>query len=166
MRDKHESQRGYFAHELQKIMGNDDNVWLLTGDLGWGMWDNIRDNFPNRFINCGASEQAMMSMAVGLAYEGKIPFVYSITPFLIYRSFETIRTYIDHEDLPVKMIGSGRNDDYKHDGYSHFAGDDIKFMGQFDNIDSYYPIGKSDIDQELLQEVTYNNKPCYVNLHR
>ena len=64
-----------FANELYKAMKKNENIWLLTGDLGFGILENIRDKFPKRFINCGASEQAMMGIACGLALEGKIPFL-------------------------------------------------------------------------------------------
>ena len=147
-------------------MKENSNIWAITGDLGYGGFDKIRDEFPDRFINTGAAEQAMMDIACGLALEGKIPVVYSITPFLLYRPFETLRTYINHEKIPVIMIGSGRNDDYKHDGFSHYAGDDIDFMKHLPNIFSRWP---KDIDEMkcCLDEAIKNRKNAtYINLVR
>jgi len=63
--------------------------------------DKIREDYPQRFLNTGAIRQAMMGIAVGLALEGKIPFVYTNLPFLLYRPFETLRNYVDHERIPV-----------------------------------------------------------------
>jgi len=37
------------------------------------MFDDIRDNLPDRFINVGSSEQTMLDMAVGFAMSNKIP---------------------------------------------------------------------------------------------
>jgi transketolase C-terminal domain/subunit len=54
----------------------------------------------------------MMGTAVGMAMEGKIPIVYSITPFAIYRPFELIRNYLSHEQIPVKIVGGGRDKQY------------------------------------------------------
>ena len=79
--------RRCFADILYQHMARNKDIWVLTADLGYKMWDMIRDDYPKRFINVGASEQAMMGMAVGLALEGKVPIVYSITPFLLYRPF-------------------------------------------------------------------------------
>lgn len=157
--------RREFKDELFNYMQKNPNIWVVTGDLGYGMFDRIRDTFPDRFINAGAAEQAMMGIACGLALEGKIPFVYSITPFLLYRPFETIRTYINHEKLNVKLIGGGRNDDYKHDGFSHFAGDDHLFMKHFDYITSVWPEDVKEMKLWLRRAVN-STRPFYINLKR
>ncbi len=111
--------RKEFAQALLGHAKRNKDVILLTGDLGFGTWDSFKEELPEQFYNVGAAESAMMDIAVGLSLSGKLPFCYSITPFLIYRCFETLRTYIDHEKLNVKLIGSGRDNDYKHDGFSH-----------------------------------------------
>jgi transketolase C-terminal domain/subunit len=54
----------------------------------------------------------MIGAATGMAMEGKIPVVYSITPFLLYRPFVFLRNYLHHENIPVKLVGGGRNKDY------------------------------------------------------
>lgn len=160
--------RRAFFKELTKHMDENENIYALTGDLGYGGFDKIRDQFSNRFINCGAAEQAMLDIAVGLAYSGKIPVVYSITPFLFFRPLETIRTYINHEKLNVKLIGSGRDDDYKHDGWSHNASDinllttKSKFLR---NISSYWPEDKEEIPK-LLSDILANDKPAFLSLRR
>ena len=96
--------RRLFAKLLQEEMKKNEDIHLITGDLGYGLWDKIRDDFPTRFHNVGSSEMVMMGMGIGLAMEGKIPYVYSITPFAIYRPFEMIRNYLDHEGIPVNII--------------------------------------------------------------
>lgn len=156
--------RRTFAQELQKIMVKDDRIFLLTGDLGYGMWDSIFAGFPKRAINVGAAEQAMLDMAVGMAYDGKIPFCYTITPFFL-RGFETIRTYINHEKLNVKLVGSGRNADYAHDGPSHDATDISLFFDQLPNLVSLYPQDKSEIPH-LVSEMVTNELPTFISLRR
>lgn len=168
--------RREFATELHKQMENNNNIWLVTADLGYGMWDRIRDDFPDRFINTGASEAACSDICVGLALEGKIPFMYTITPFY-YRCFETLRTYIDHEKINVKLIGSGRDDDYKHDGWSHNASDINKLFRESFDVDgnyipsmldafsSYWPDMKEEIPS-ILAEMVDNRKPCFISLKR
>lgn len=162
---RHESMRGYFAFALHQAMQQNDNIWLLVGDLGYKVFDQHRADFPDRVINCGAAEQAMLDISVGLALEGRVPFVYSITPFLLYRPFETIRTYINHEQIPVKLIGSGRDYDYSHDGISHWSTDDRQVMALFPNIDSYWPEEKQELEH-LVPHLVVKNTPSYINLRR
>ena len=162
---RHESQRGYFAHALYLQMEVNPDVVTLTADLGYGQFDNIKNDFPDRFINCGASEITMLGMAVGMAMENKISVCYSITPFLLYRGFEVIRNYINGEGWSVILIGGGRDRDYAHDGPSHWAEEDKQVMTLFPNIDSYWPETKEEIG-ELLGHVINSGKPSYINLKR
>jgi transketolase len=146
-------------------MGKNPDIWAITGDLGFGGFDKIRDDFPDRFVNAGASEQAMMGIAVGLALRGKIPFVYSITPFLLRRPYETIKLYIDGEKIPVKLIGSGRDKDYAHDGPSHYATDAQSLLKTLPNIVQYWPSEKTDV-QIALESMVSSKQPCFLSLKR
>ena len=96
-----------FSELLHVEMAKNKDIVLLTGDLGYGLWDRIRIDYPDQFYNVGSSEQLMLGAATGLAMEKKIPVVYSITPFLLYRPFEIIRNYLDHDKIPVKLLRSG-----------------------------------------------------------
>lgn len=164
--ERHNSFRGWFAHELHKHMRTDQDIWVVTGDLGYGMLDQIRQDYPNRFLNAGAAEQAMMGIAVGLAQEDKKPFVYSITPFLLYRPFETIRNYIHHEKAAVRLIGSGREMDYEHDGFSHWCFEDMVLMRSIlYNIEPRWPNTKEEIPG-IVEQMVKQNRPWYINLRR
>lgn len=157
--------RKSFAQLLYTEMTSNPDVFLITGDLGYGLWDKIRDDYPDRFYNVGSSEMAMMGAAIGLAMEGKIPYVYSITPFAIYRPFEMIRNYLDHEKTPVNIVGGGRDKDYGYLGFSHWSHDDKKIMNVFHNIISTWP----ENDDELLDSFQFSLKkqsPTYINLKR
>lgn len=157
--------RATFSKVLLDHAMTDKRIILLTGDLGYVMWDEFQHLLPDQYINCGASEQAMMDIAVGLSYAGKIPVVYSITPFLLYRPFETIRTYIDYEKLNVKLIGSGRSDDYKHDGYSHNASDECGILNNLRNIVQMYPKTKEDVSAVVSQALK-DTRPVFISLKR
>ena len=158
--------RRTFFKELYNIMEKNENIYALTGDLGFGGFDTIRDKFSKRFVNCGAAEIAMLDMAVGLSYLGKIPFVYSITPFLILRCFETLRTYVNHEKLHIILIGSGRNKDYHIDGISHDASDIPSFLAVFQGgLVQYYPNTNEEIPA-LLEKVIKEPLPAFISLCR
>jgi transketolase len=157
--------RKLFANLLYKEMKANSEIHLITGDLGYGLWDEIRKDFPERYHNVGSAEQLMMGVAVGMATEGKIPIVYSITPFLLYRPFELIRNYLDHEKIPVKLVGGGRDKDYGHLGFSHWAEDDKKIMSCFENIKMLHPDSNEEL-QEVFNNFISSPQPSYINLKR
>lgn len=157
--------RKRFGQLITEAMRSDDRIWLLTGDLGFYVLDQAREEFPERFCNVGAAEQLMLGAAVGLANSGKIPICYSITPFVIFRPYEYLRNYLDHEKCPVKLVGTGRNQEYGHLGFSHWADDANKALDVFKNIEQYMP----DTEQELevmWNKWLYSDMPAYVNLLR
>lgn len=162
---KHDSMRGWFVYELFQQMKKNKKIYIVTGDLGYGVWDNHRIAYPDRVINVGAAEQAMMGIGVGLALEGKIPLVYSMSSFVLYRPFETIRNYVNYEKIPVKLIGIGRNRDYWDHGLCHWAEEDRDVLKIFSKIETEWPKNKEEIPQ-IVKKMINDNKPWYINLKR
>jgi transketolase len=165
MTDYNQNLRRRFADEIYKAMKKNKNIVVVTGDLGYRIWDQIKSDFPKRFYNIGAAEQSLIGIAVGLALGGKIPIAFSITPFLLYRPFETIRNYVDYEKIPVKLIGSGRNKDYNHDGFSHWSEEDKEVMKILKNINSIWPETADEVSK-IVEKMIDDNKPWYINLKR
>ena len=154
-----------FGKALHTHMQKDENIWLVTADLGFGALDDIFNDFPKRAINTGAAEAAAMGIAVGLAMQGKIPVFYSITPFALWRPAETIRLYVNGEQIPVKIVGVGRDKDYAHDGPSHDATDAKELLKCWPNIQQYWPDRVEYID-EVVKYMLYNDKPSFLSLRR
>lgn len=157
--------RREFARVLLEEAKKNKDIILLTGDLGYGLWDKFRDELPEQFYNVGASEQTLADIAVGLAYSGDIPVCYSITTFLLYRPFETWRTYANHENLNIKLIGGGRNDDYKHDGISHDSTDASVILNTMPNIQQFWPQKEEEIES-ITKRILTNGKPSFISLRR
>ena len=157
--------RKAFAALLEVEMARTDSVHLITADLGFGVLDNVRTRFPERAYNTGAAEQLMLGIACGLGDCGLVPVCYSITPFLLYRPFEFLRTYVNHESIPVKLVGCGRDKDYSHDGISHWAEDDERVLAALPNIRIFKP--SDDHELELIwREFIFSEGPAYLNLQR
>ena len=157
--------RKQFAKLLFDEMKSNPDVYLITGDLGYGLWDAIQKDFPDRFFNVGSSEMVMMGVGIGLAMEGKIPFLYSITPFAIYRPFEMIRNYLNHEKIAVNIIGGGRGKDYGYLGFSHWAEDDKEIMSTLENIRMLHPETKEELPS-ILSAIIQSPMPTYLNLKK
>ena len=157
--------RNLFGDLLAETMTKDHRLWCLTGDLGFGPLNKARELHPDRALNVGAAEQLMLGAAVGLTHNGMIPICYSITPFVIFRPYEWLRNYLNHELAPVKLVGTGRDQDYGHLGFSHWAVDDEDALKVFSNILIYKPNSKDEL-KTIWDEFLYNDKPCYLNIKR
>lgn len=117
--------RTAFVEELVSLARQDPAVMLLTGDLGYTVFEPFQAEFPTRYFNCGVAEANMMGTAAGLAREGFKPFVYSFIPFAIFRALEQIRIDICYHDLPVTIVGLGAGYSYGDMGATHHAVEDI-----------------------------------------
>lgn len=126
--------------------------------MGYGFFEP-----GERIINLEASEQAMIDIAVGLTLEGKTVFVYAITPHL-FRAFEGIRIYLSKEQVPVKLVGVGRDRDYGNLGFTHWGEDADKIFKTL-NIACYYPENESNLSS-FLNFLLLNNAPSFLNLPR
>lgn len=156
--------RRQFHPILLRHMQENKRIHVVTGDLGYGMFDTIASQFPTRFHNVGAAEQLLLGTAVGLALHGKIPVAYTITPFF-WRSAEWIRNYLNHERIPVKLLGGGRERDYTvHDGFTHDACDDVRLFASFHRVVTYWPTLET--LEDCTQQWLYNYEPSYLNLCR
>lgn len=157
--------RRIFKDLLKEAMLKDDNIYVFTADLGYKLFDSIRDEFPDRFFNLGSSEQAMIGIAAAIAANGKIPICYSITPFLIKRPYEFIDIYLNHEKMPVKLVGGGLFDDYGNLGYTHHSNKHEYIFNGFENIKQFYP-EQGELNFEYLHNFLYNNNASFLGLRR
>jgi len=157
--------RADFKHLLLAEMRANKDIILLTGDLGYRFLDAIRDELPDQFVNVGSSEFLMIGIGCGLALSGKIPICHSISSFLLWRAAEQHRLYLNGENIPVKLLGSGRGTDYEHDNLSHFATDDRAFLSVLPNIVGFWPNDMTECAAQF-KEFLYNGRPSYLNLKR
>ncbi|MFB6356612.1 MAG: transketolase, partial [bacterium] len=73
--------RNAFAGDITKYAFYDDDIMILSGDVGNKLFNPYKKLQPDQFMNCGVAEANMTSMAGGMAMSGMRPFTYSITPF-------------------------------------------------------------------------------------
>jgi len=157
--------RRQFVDEISKLMKVDASIYILLGDLGYGLFDDLRKEFPSRCLNFGASEQLMIGAATGLALEKKIPICYSITPFLIYRPFEFIRNFLHGESIPVKLVGSGRDKDYLNAGYTHHSDEVGSILDQLPNIEQFFPDNELELSNSIKKFI-YSDRPAFLSLKK
>jgi transketolase len=137
--------RTEFARAMVQAGAPDQNSVFLTGDLGFMALEPVREAYGPRFINLGVAEQNMISFASGLAYEGFVPWVYSIAPFLLLRPYEQIRNDVCLHNLPVKLVGNGGGYGYGIMGATHHTLEDIAVMRVLPNMKVFVPLTAEDV---------------------
>jgi transketolase len=120
--------RDAFFEGLAELAARDERVWALTGDLGIGLFDPVAKVAPGRVLNVGIAEQALVGMAAGLSYAGKVPFAYSIAPFVTSRPNDQIRVDVAIPRANVKLVGVGGGVAYGYLGPTHHAIEDLALM--------------------------------------
>ena len=151
--------RKAFAQTLTRLAEEDPRVVFITGDLGFQVLDELRDRFPERYINVGVAEAEMVSLAAGMAAEGFRPVAYSIASFATARPYEQIRYCVAYHNVPVLLIGAGRGYLYSTSGVSHHAADDLALMSVLPNMTVVAPGDPVEISA-LLPELLRSGRPA------
>jgi transketolase len=142
----------------------DERYCLLVCDMGFGVIDKLKEEFPKRIINCGIMEQGTVGIAAGMSMSGLIPIVYSIVNFLVFRAIEQIRNDIVLQNLNVKLIATGANDYFKFLGPSHCCGnEDIEIM-ELIHMNVYDPYTNKKPFNALIDEWICDNRPGYIRV--
>jgi transketolase len=153
---------GYFD-ALAELAAEDPRVWALTGDLGIGLFDPVAAAAPGRVLNVGIAEQALVGIAAGLAYAGKVPFAYSIAPFVTSRPHDQIRVDVAMARANVKLVGVGGGVAYGYLGPTHHAIEDLALMRALPHMTVLAP-GDPDDARRATRAAAEHDGPVYLRL--
>ena len=157
--------RDTFVKTLLEIAKKDKNVYIITGDLGFGVLKPFWEELPDQIINAGIAEQNMTSIAAGLALQGKIVYTYSIGNFPTLRCIEQIRNDCAYHNANVKVVCVGGGFVYGSLGMSHHATEDIAMMRALPDVTVVAP---GDLVEAACATRAIYETPgtCYLRLGR
>ena len=155
--------RTAFIKTLLGLAKENPAIMLLTGDLGFTVFEEFRDTLPAQYLNAGVMEQNMVGTAAGLAMSGRIVFVYSIVPFATFRCLEHIRNDVCYHDLPVCIVGVGGGYSYGHMGSTHHALEDIAALRALPNLRIVCP-GDPVETRAAVRAIASSGHPAYLRL--
>ena len=150
---------------LCDLMVHNNNVYLFTGDLGYGVMNPIFEQHKDRFINAGICEQNMLSAATGMAMCGNIVFVYSIGNFPTLRCMEQIRNDAAYHNANVKIVAVGGGFAYGQLGMSHHATEDVAMLRAIPNLTVLAPADSAETT-EAVKLAAKIDGPVYIRLGR
>jgi len=157
--------RRAFADTLHQLAREDERVILLTGDLGFGVFDQFKEDFGPRYVNVGVAEAQLIDCAAGLALEGWRPIAYSIASFATGRCFEQIRVAVGYHDAPVVVVGAGGGYTYANSGVTHHAAEDLALMSAIPAMTVVAPGAPSEVSTLLPQLIDLDG-PSYIRVGR
>ena len=160
------SIRGAFGDELAILGENNQDIVVLDADLSGSTQTSIfAKKFPERFFDVGIAEQDLMTTALGLSLEGKIPFAATFAVFATGRAYDQIRNSICYQKANVKVIGAHGGITVGEDGASHQALEDVSLMRGLPNMTVICP-GDYVQTQKAVEFASKYNGPVYIRLSR
>lgn len=160
------SVRDGFGEALVGVGEKNKKVVVLTADLTESTRVQLfAQSYPERFIQVGVAEQALVTIASGMANYGKIPFVSSYAAFSPGRNWEQIKTTVALNDVPVKIVGAHGGVGAAPYGATHQAMEDIAMMRTLPNMIVVCPADFEEVKKATAQ-IAGNGKPSYLRLIR
>ncbi len=157
--------RDAFVSTLVNVARRDPTVLLITGDLGFGVLDEFRNECPRQFYNIGVAEQNLAGVAVGLALSGHTVLTYSIGNFPTLRCLEQIRNDVCYHKANVKIVAVGGGLAYGALGASHFATEDLAIMRVLPELTVVAPGDPLEVEK-LVPQIVEHRGPVYLRLGR
>jgi len=150
-------------NEIYKLAKHDKRIIFIGSDLGYGTLNNFKNEIPNQFFMEGISEGFIIGMASGLALEGNIVYVNTISTFLTRRAYEQIVIDACLHNLKIRLIGNGGGLVYAPLGPTHTAIEDISIMRTIPNMTIVVPSDADEMKRIIPQTVEYDG-PIYIRI--
>ena len=147
--------RKQFVKTVEEILGKNEKVVLLLGDIGvFGFRESFK-LYPTRVYNIGILEQSTISVASGLSMTGLIPIIHTIAPFITERCFEQIKNDFGYQNLGGNLVSVGASYDYASLGCTHHCPADVNILINIPGMEIVVP-GTAEEFDTLFKE-SYNN---------
>ncbi len=141
-------------------------VVLVEGDVSRSIGSHVfAEEFPDRFLNLGASEQDMMAEAAGLALAGMVPFVSTYAVFVTGRAWDQVRTSVCHMNLDVRIGGAHGGVSVGPDGATHQALEDTALMRVLPGMKVLVPADAEQTKAAVLASLEASG-PVYIRFGR
>lgn len=148
---------------ITELAAGDERIVFVSADSLKAMRATLfAEKYPNRYVECGISEQGAVDVAAGLAACGKIPFVGTYAGFLTMRACEQLRTFVAYPKLNVKFVGiNGGLIGGEREGVTHQFYEDIGILSSMADITILTP---ADAEQtyEAVKAAVNIEGPVYI----
>jgi transketolase len=148
--------RKAYGEALVELGAKRDDVVVLSADVQSSDFSYMFEAaYPERFINVGIAEPALVDAAVGLANGGKIPIANTFAFLFATRALEMVRTHLCYGGANVKLAGAyaGLSDSF--DGPTHQTVSDLAILRSLPRMTIVVPADALAVKKLLPQIVDW-----------
>jgi transketolase len=153
--------RAAFGASASALVAADDHVAVLLAEISTEYFAGALREHPDRVVNIGIMEQALVGVAAGFAMEGFHPIAHSLSPFMAERPYEQLKVDFGYQGLGGTFVGVGGSYDYAAEGATHHAPADAALMLAIPRMEVLVP-GHGDEVDRLLRDTYSNGRPTYL----
>jgi transketolase len=158
------SSRGTFGATILDLAREDDNLLVLSADLGNSSGlARFQSKFPKKYINVGIAEQNMIGIAAGLVKEGMNVFCTTFAPFATLRAGEMVRNHMGYMGINIRLVGLASGFGVGILGNSHYGLEDIAIIRSIPNIMIISPADSTETVKATIAIMDYDG-PVYLRL--
>lgn len=155
--------REAFVRTVMSLMDQDPRTALVLADISEDRFAPVLARHPDRAVNVGIMEQAMVGVAAGFAMEGFHPFAHSLSPFMAERPYEQLKLDFGYQGLGGTFVGAGGSYDYGSEGGTHHSPADVQAMLAIPGMEVLVPGHPDEVDG-LIRATYANGRPTYLRL--
>jgi 1-deoxy-D-xylulose-5-phosphate synthase len=141
---------------IQLFSENKDLIALTPAMLSGSNLLSLKEKFPQRVLDVGIAEQHLVTLAAGIATQGKVPYAVVYSTFL-QRAYDQIIHDVALQDLPV-VFCIDRAGIVGTDGSTHHGYFDISFLRSIPNMIVSAPQTEKDF-KNLLFTAQFTSSP-------
>ncbi|MEX0845239.1 MAG: 1-deoxy-D-xylulose-5-phosphate synthase [Balneolaceae bacterium] len=154
-----------FGEALVELAATNENIVSMTPAMpsGSSLWP-MMNTFPDRAFDVGIAEQHAVTLAAGLATQGKKPFCAIYSSFL-QRGYDQLVHDVAIQNLPV-VFCIDRAGLAGADGPTHHGAYDTSFMRAIPNMIISSPLNEQDLRNMMFTASQYDEAPWAIRYPR
>jgi transketolase len=156
--------RNAFGAFLTDVAADHPELFAITADFtkSTGL-AKFREQYPDQFLSAGIAEQNMVSLASGLASEGRNVFACSFASFATTRCYEQVKVNLGYMQHNVKLVGIASGLGVSHQGNTHYGLDDVSLMRAIPDMTIVVPSDCTEVAKAVMALADFNG-PAYLRL--